>query len=413
MLPQTDPAQLEAEMSRFLAQHPDLPRTAGPTEGRIVIPPDVLSGLTRGFERRMAISGHGILFDAEGRPVELSPDEGVGLQTAMLEALEDEPRAAEGTNKEAFRRLEILIDQLRDARDTPVRRLDEAERFALDNIILRAEAYRLKEERRSEYLWRAEALRFQMSRFWGTEFVRPYDRLNEALIAVIRDILSRTDYMRSCAAAGVPVPPDFVRGGSDWRHQGNLSTNLLAPGALAEVWTWASSASRGGCVALPRGGGLAGIICQGAASGNACFWDNIDRSTGGRIDWTTTPLRIREIEDGNELNQNCTSCHRGNNVFIVSPDDPTWCRLLRGGRPGSGCGPVAGPNSSNFSLRVETLVNPLSVPGTSVRHPRYSPISTQAGWINVATVGCAGTCHLNGSGGGIPSMPPACGFNCN
>lgn len=219
-----------------------------------------------------------------------------------------------------------------------------------------------------------------------------------------------TPYMTSCRRHNVPVPPDWQESTTAWQLQGNLGngTNLLAetPGEDAFVWTY-SGPVRGGCIILPRKGGLAGIICQGALTGFACFWDNKLRTDGpnaSSIGWEGTRLTIAELQDGNELQENCTNCHRGNNVFLISPDDSTWATVLRG--------PLVTTLGSTFTTRVERSED------MKDGHPRYTPLSSQTTWANTfraGTSGCA-QCHelpdlgfgpgkVNGQ---FPPMPPAC-----
>lgn len=220
-----------------------------------------------------------------------------------------------------------------------------------------------------------------------------------------------TAYMTSCRRHNVPVPPDWEESTTAWQLQGDLGqgTNLLAktPGENAFVWTY-SGPVRGGCIALPRQGGLAGIICQGALTGYACFWDNKLRSDGptaGSIGWQGKRLTISDLQDGNVLQENCTECHRGNNVFLMSPDDGTWAKLLRG--------PLVSTQGSTFTTRVER--------SSDVRegHPRYVPLSSQPDWTNdfrpAAGRSCA-QCHEmpdlsfgpGNTSGTFPPMPPAC-----
>jgi hypothetical protein len=104
----------------------------------------------------------------------------------------------------------------------------------------------------------------------------------------------------------------------------------------AGVFTYHDRTVRGACVALPResgnAGSPAGIICQSATTGAACFWDNKLRSAGPSapfLGWRNLTLRIADLQDGDNLSDNCTRCHSGNNVYLVTPDDPTWGRLLR------------------------------------------------------------------------------------
>ena len=137
---------------------------------------------------------------------------------------------------------------------------------------------------------------------------------------------------------------------------------------------------------LPPVNAYAGIICQSATTGHACFWDNKLRDDGTPqeevIGWKGQRLVISELKDGSNLAggpEACTSCHRGNNVFLIMPDDPTWARLLRG--------PLEGPNTGAFTTRIE---NP--------NVARYIPITTlppRKDWPeNLASAGgCAGGCH--------------------
>jgi hypothetical protein len=226
-----------------------------------------------------------------------------------------------------------------------------------------------------------------------------------------------TDYMAFCRKQRVPVPPDFALSGTQWALQGPLQTNLLGPGQAAHVWTYRDPVRRGACIALPRGGsgeraGLSGIICQSATTGRACFWDSRERDDANplrqmpTIDWTQQTLRIAKLKDGSNLTEPgsgiCTDCHRGNNAFLISPDDPIWANVLRGSLPIS--------VGSTFTTKVERSDD------TQGGHPRYIPVTFPASrpaWVNKfnANAGCGGMCHENPiyeKPFGIPSMPPAC-----
>lgn len=140
-------------------------------------------------------------------------------------------------------------------------------------------------------------------------------------------------YMTECSNAtnDVPLPPDWRNDRAQntalgWQFQGILPTNLVLASTepVTEVWTYTNS--KGVCKALPRknAGGdikLLGIICQSKQTGKSCFWDNV-RNTGPnagnrREGAATDNMKISEIQGGDELNENCTQCHRGNNVFLV------------------------------------------------------------------------------------------------
>lgn len=221
----------------------------------------------------------------------------------------------------------------------------------------------------------------------------------------------QSSYMKACAEAGVPIPPDWRASGTDWVKQGALSLNMLQPGQEAIVYTWRDPRIAGGCVALPRGDGavgtFAGIICQSASTGRACFWDNNLKTDPYQIPigWRRS-LRLAELNDGSTLNAPCTECHTGKNVFLLSPDDETWGKLMRA--PGLDGG------TSSFTTRVTASSD------NSHGYPRYVPMTTtppRAEWVNTfrAPV-CSGACHEAPSPcvHEIPdTMPPACGMTCS
>lgn len=392
-----------------------------PPEAPVLIPASARENVRFGFQKRMAISGHGVLFDLEGNRVQLSDAEAMALQEELLVGVRDDQRLAETLPKGSAEELADLARKFYSLRRDET---DAIRRAALRHLEIRARAWRLQDQARSDYLWRADYILnthilrdrdFQTLKL-SDDVLKRFQKLIEILTA------RRTAYMTECEGGGVPVPPDFATTGSPWTYQGDLTTNMLSPGDSAQVWTWAHSSRRGACVALPRGtgkpGDVAGIICEGAGSGNACFWDNIDRVTGATVAWAGTPLVLKKLQDGTMLALNCTGCHRGNNVYLVAPDDPTWCRLLRGGKPGISCAAPSGPNAGNLTLEVEGSVNLIHQPGTSLDHSSYVPMTgtpPRPGWTNTATASpaCGGLCHLNSTGGFTPpSMPPACGTRC-
>jgi hypothetical protein len=227
-----------------------------------------------------------------------------------------------------------------------------------------------------------------------------------------------TRYIAYCRKARVPIPPDFALSGTAWQYQGDLQTNLLAPGQRAQVWTYSDPIRRGACVALPRDGGsgdrsgIAGIICQSAATGRACFWDSRERDDNDPnrdmplIDWNSQPLQIARLKDASNLNEagsgRCTDCHRGNNVFLMAPDDPIWAKVMRG--------PLATMPDGKFTTRVEASAD------VSLGHPRYIPVTFPANrpdWVNAVAVGqpgCGASCHeLHQFTFASPyPMPPVC-----
>ncbi|WP_157604275.1 hypothetical protein [Rhizobacter sp. Root1221] len=204
-----------------------------------------------------------------------------------------------------------------------------------------------------------------------------------------------TPYMADCRANGVPIPPDWAETDTAWVHQGNLNTNgggtnLLQGATDAHVWTYTDPNVRGACVALPRGAGdpgsLAGIICQSATTGKACFWDNQLKSDPTSVlGWRGQKLVISDLVDGTNFAAGgnvggpCARCHSGDNVFLMSPDDPTWAKVLRGPLNG-------GPSGGKFTTQVDS--------------GRYTPLPVAAGWTN--SVAAGGNC-----GAGCHELPPA------
>ncbi len=133
------------------------------------------------------------------------------------------------------------------------------------------------------------------------------------------------------------------------------------------------------------------------------------------IPWNSERLVIRELQDGdNRVNEEeaCVKCHTGNNVFLMSPDDPVWGRVMRG--------PL---RLGTFTTRIE------SSPGNPDLNARYTPVGTR--WVNpppppVGVCGireldspiCSSSCHyerVNCKVGGFwmnlrnqQPMPPMC-----
>ncbi len=147
---------------------------------------------------------------------------------------------------------------------------------------------------------------------------------------IIRRILERpkptSPYIADCRTNKVPIPPPWPTGG--WNKRGPLPAQFIfaSTDKAAEVWTYEVE-QEGLCYALPRTKGnvieLLGIICQSKRTGKACFWDNIDATTRERITGVEITLPIDKIQGGDALSENCTTCHRGDNAFIIIPPNDT------------------------------------------------------------------------------------------
>jgi len=141
-----------------------------------------------------------------------------------------------------------------------------------------------------------------------------------------------TPYMKMCDAAGVPLPPKW--GDDAWVKQGNLPTDKTFASNAPTTEVWTSKTPDGICYALPRIDGtppviqLLGQICQSSKTGKACFWDNIDPKNptlSGR-EPVTNDSGQTNMAGGDTLKlpegEQCTACHRGDNVFIIHPGTP-------------------------------------------------------------------------------------------
>jgi hypothetical protein len=373
-----------------------------PTDGPGTAPPPKLSKSDvspTGRVDQIAESGHGELFDADMRRIAID-------EKTLLTLQDDLARQLELTSAPLDPAMAKLLASPR---------LSLAERYWLRAAQINAMLMKRDDKEGQRLMLLNHQLLRYSSRYRGL-------RLSDSMLARIRELLGQlvipynaTDYIRRCREAGVPIPPDFSTTSRNWQDQGALTTNLLVPGDYAGVYTHHSRTVRGACVALPRGSGApgsaAGIICQSATTGAACFWDNKLRSGGvgaGFMGWRDITLRIADLQDGDNLGDNCTRCHSGNNVYLVTPDDPTWGRLLRR--------TMAGTDHGNFTLRVRNSTDATS-PANSGSPFRYVPISAQ-GWTNQRNApGCAASCHEGVTASvmtrwsnhtPLPSMPPAC-----
>jgi hypothetical protein len=212
-------------------------------------------------------------------------------------------------------------------------------------------------------------------------------------------------YINECAANGVPIPPDW--GSSQWTHVGNLSDaeEFISVGSEARVYKYKSTGPEGTCIALPRfrnnGSGdigLLGIICLGKQTSKACFWDNQQNDVSFDIGPSeNVPLSSfaggAELKDG--TGGTCTSCHAGENPYIIHP-----ASALSQGSLG------------DVVLQADNWYDPLvhpdwpQNPGPSVAVPAISGIGECTGCHNQAGAG-----DLN-RGGRFPQLSTAIAGYC-
>lgn len=199
---------------------------------------------------------------------------------------------------------------------------------------------------------------------------------------------TRQSYWDECRDAFVPSPPNW---GPDparlgWTWGGPLDKTDFLDSGPATVWYMISSDPErpGLCIALPRvqsyevqettaAGetvsrteqviGLLGVICQGKRTNQVCFWDDDDADP---IEFPT--LRERDIKkdfksaaDLAASGDVCTTCHRGENVYIIHPETNLDIDYLR--QPASWKF-----NKSESYLRASDWISPIVVP--EVRWPK-------------------------------------------
>jgi hypothetical protein len=241
-------------------------------------------------------------------------------------------------------------------------------------------------------------------------------------------VVADGDYLEACRAKGVPVPPDWKPSSSEWQSHGHLNTILLTPNALEEapadrttfasVWSYAPPQGKGACIALGRDGGIFQIICQSATTGYACFWGNDPTASGHGWTPETDEVRIASLRDPVQGfapgTVACTECHRGNNAFLVAPDDPTWASVMRPEHP-----------RPTFTTRVEqsSQQGRFTFGTTTTTYPRFIPLGGTAVPLSnpLPTItGCSGACHeahyailkKNHTSEGYVRIPRPMGPNC-
>jgi hypothetical protein len=225
-------------------------------------------------------------------------------------------------------------------------------------------------------------------------------RVSTLMSLGINDQPLQKAYVDECAANSVPIPPNWPD--AQWISRGILPSDFTFanfPGTVStEVVTYEDPNQKGICYALPRkdqAGAIQalGIICQSRETGKACFWDNIDGTTGTRIVGPDIKLNIESLQNGFNLEENCTQCHRGGNAYLIHPKTPlgalrnrntrvrytpigqaTWSNPPAWAEVGSGacsdCHEIAEPNSSYCSFLRKAAEKTMPQP------------EAPAGWLN-------------------------------
>jgi hypothetical protein len=266
----------------------------------------------------IAFIGHGVAFDGDGNPIELTPENVEALQGWYIDALRSR---LPGALRDDFdeRRAPLLA---REDWDRPVRM--EANAAQLDWLLSRTDI-----DHDGAIAGKMNLLATVMrTRLFPNQAFTPPAELSAFGVGagggtvLFSTMNSGAAYLAECANAGVPTPPDW--GGALWVNNGTLSPNFL--GGNARVFYYNSGSPEGVCYALPRDNGtditLLGIICQGKATGNVCFWDNQQDDQAFPIPLGDS-VPISEFAGGAELFQGsggiCTACHAGENPYVIHP----------------------------------------------------------------------------------------------
>ena len=339
----------------------------------------------------IAYTGHGAMFDSDGREITPSlgfineaqafyrrallerADPAVRERFAALEARLTEGRALQGQAQLVVesRLLDWLIKSVAPA---------EADRLRAKNNYMKLELQRKLPQAVDPAI---------PQRVEPFELPDAVERLLREQDLTLGDVgstvfaLSTTTggqaYRDLCAANGVPVPPDW--GTNGWVSRGLLNDVFISAGLQAEVFTFESASPEGMCIALPRFDNgdtiqLLGVICLGKVSSKACFWDN-NKNGVKFFPQRGDVVPFEDFGGGSELTGDvCTSCHAGENPYVIHPGTPLGLPALAG-----------------LPLFSDNWYEPIVQPGWP-QNP--GPIA--------APSVCAG-CHVDGgSGGRFPAV---------
>jgi len=377
-------------------------------------------------EEPIAYIGHGAFFDARGKQIEPTSE---FLQKAERwyekKLLSTQARSAEfeGKARDVTRGLDL----------SPYERL-----FARQAVLSWMASNATPDSVSGETLGKLRALEYRMRRtlsqkgmkaLFNTggepvnlQLLRRIDALPRAKALALKilrageaapgsGVRDGKDYVDDCAAAGVPIPPPIGRmaapGVEGWKVEGMLPTaSQFIVGTPAELRSYENA--QGMCYALPRYEdesmsqvSLDGVVCLSKTTGKSCFWDNQMNKLGFSFaPGTVIPIGYPDLAvnsdglyqaGGAELEQGsggvCTSCHAGENPFIVHP------RLEL--RPGFTWGRLQNSMPAFAPVRFTPMV-PASWPQNEASAPD-----------DMVPAGCAGCHSPDGEKGRLPALSPA------
>lgn len=207
---------------------------------------------------------------------------------------------------------------------------DDASRFKSRNTLLR------------QNIFSSDAVISSNSQALGMAQFKPSQALKNSIsraglpepVVVFSSFLGGTQYKADCERNSVPSPPKWLglnnSSDSSWIFQGNITNTFLGPGGNTKVYTFTSMTPEGLCIALPRVDdennniALLGVICMSKATGKACFWDAQVNGIAQTLDLDEEQqIPGPKFSGGIDLTSaslgKCTSCHAGENPFIIHP----------------------------------------------------------------------------------------------
>jgi hypothetical protein len=288
---------------------------------------------------------HGLLLDANLDIIERTPENISKIQESIFAAVRKSARG-DSLKKRGSELGGLFKDKKLKGQEQLV-----AREAALETLVAESDA-----ATRARYEWRVRLLGAGPSSGGGRAAISPaLDKRLRELKVDMADTppapQARSEYVETCRAQGVPIPPNWPD--DKWIRQGPLGLVFISTKYEAEVFAYKDPAVPGVCYALPRREGtsimLLGIICQSATTGYACFWDNKEADGTTPITGPDVRLDIDTIGNGRTLGENCTMCHRGDNVFNIHPQ--TVLNLRRAGAPG-------GPYETRSAIRYTPIGQP-------------------------------------------------------
>jgi hypothetical protein len=244
----------------------------------------------------IAYTGHGAMFDKNGKEIQVTPEFIKEAQKFYLDTL----------SKQAGEKQRALFEQ-KQKRLFSGQQWDKRSELYANSALIEWLIKEVKPANADEFSGKIKLLKqkltspgFQTDPSVNINNVKPFELpkalknllIEEGLagnggggIALFSTTLGGAAYINECNAAGVPTPPDW--GTSQWVSRGVLTNEFISASQEAEVFTFKSNTPEGMCIALPRSTGnsinLLGIICLGKSSSNVCIWDNQEDGDGDGV----------------------------------------------------------------------------------------------------------------------------------